>query len=87
LTPCGSFLTDEGSMQRVKPMRAASEILLSTCGTERSSPLNPSSPTATVPGMERASLKLEAIASATPRSAAGSEILIPPVTFTITSWL
>ena len=74
-----------GTMHFLKPNRSASINLASNCMTDLTSPVSPTSPIITVCGSTDRFLKLPAIAAATPRSTAGSDILSPPAIFINTS--
>ncbi len=75
-----------GNRQRLKPSLAASLSRLESWLTARSSPERPISPTTARSAATGTSRKLEAMATATARSAAGSLTLSPPTTLTKTSW-
>ncbi len=77
---------DFGIRQRLKPSLAASFKRLESCPTALSSPERPISPTMARSAATGVFLKLEAIAVATARSAAGSLIFRPPTTLTKMSW-
>src|SRR5215218_1312902 len=74
--------TPSGVIIRPKPSLSSSATRRGAPATNRTSPVNPTSPKHAAPASTGRSLKAEAMASATPRSAAGSSTLTPPVTFT-----
>ena len=73
-----NFLLASGIIQVLNPSVEASFILFSIWLTDLTSPVNPTSPIAIVVSGIGVFLKEEAEASITPKSSAGSFILIPP---------
>ena len=76
---------DTGAMMRVNPSFRASLTRRAVCDTARTSPERPSSPKAIVCASSAVPRNAEAIASAMPRSAAGSLTRKPPATDAYTS--
>src|SRR5829696_8065830 len=84
-SPGGPSDVPSGLIIRLKPILTISEVRLGAPETYRRSPVSPTSPKQAVPLPTGLSRIAEAMASATPRSAAGSSTRTPPVTFTYTS--
>ena len=76
------ILFDAGTIARLKPSFCASLMRFSRSFTGLISPDHPISPMRTVFISAVMSFKQVVIAIAIPKSAAGSEISIPPITFT-----
>ena len=74
--------SDEGTITFLNPNFSHSLIRFSKLLTPLISPESPISPIITVSGLTITSLAHVATASAIPKSAAGSSIFMPPMTFT-----